>query len=584
MILSKLYSSDPRFKTMEFNEGFNIIIGGVEKINKNDTHGLGKTTIVKLIDYMLLKGLKKGHFLKEHSEKFKNHIFFLEIKLNSGQYLTIKRGVEKNTKISFKRHKDGKQDLSKYNDWDEVDIAIRKAKTRLKKYLGFNVLIEHDYRKFLRYIIRAQGDYSKLFDTLYGEKDKNWKPQLLELFGINNKEYVDKIKLVEEKEEINKKYSNPSGDYIASLQEKEQYLMDLEVEIKNLKEQIDNFDYYEIDGEITKEVADDIYTQISNLNRVRFNLQVDIKKIKDKLNNVISDIDLENLEILFEEVGIYFKDSLKKDYNDLINFNKQISKERKEHFKKSLTQKEKELEKLEESLLELNIRQSEVLKILSRNDEIKKIIDHQKEYNNLEIKKGKLETEIDFLSEGRNQLKKIEKLDIEIAREDLKIKTRLENKSDIQNKIVSLLIDLSTKIFYNLRASLTIGINGAGNLQFSLKLRDKKTDEITSEDDGNHKKIYMISAFDIALIVAYLDKSYYRFIFHDGNIEATDHRLKRAYLKTVKEYCNEHSFQYITTAIEDEIKDVEDLIEESDVALRLTDDEDHSGTVFGFNF
>ncbi len=584
MILSKLYSSDPRFKTMEFNEGFNIIIGGVEKINKNDTHGLGKTTIVKLIDYMLLKGLKKGHFLKEHSEKFKNHIFFLEIKLNSGQYLTIKRGVEKNTKISFKRHKDGKQDLSKYNDWDEVDIAIRKAKTRLKKYLGFNVLIEHDYRKFLRYIIRAQGDYSKLFDTLYGEKDKNWKPQLLELFGINNKEYVDKIKLVEEKEEINKKYSNPSGDYIASLQEKEQYLMDLEVEIKNLKEQIDNFDYYEIDGEITKEVADDIYTQISNLNRVRFNLQVDIKKIKDKLNNVISDIDLENLEILFEEVGIYFKDSLKKDYNDLINFNKQISKERKEHFKKSLTQKEKELEKLEESLLELNIRQSEVLKILSRNDEIKKIIDHQKEYNNLEIKKGKLETEIDFLSEGRNQLKKIEKLDIEIAREDLKIKTRLENKSDIQNKIVSLLIDLSTKIFYNLRASLTIGINGAGNPQFSLKLRDKKTDEITSEDDGNHKKIYMISAFDIALIVAYLDKSYYRFIFHDGNIEATDHRLKRAYLKTVKEYCNEHSFQYITTAIEDEIKDVEDLIEESDVALRLTDDEDHSGTVFGFNF
>ena len=51
MKLSKLYCNDKRFKTVYFKEGFNLILGSVNNKNKNDTHNLGKTTLVEIINY-----------------------------------------------------------------------------------------------------------------------------------------------------------------------------------------------------------------------------------------------------------------------------------------------------------------------------------------------------------------------------------------------------------------------------------------------------------------------------------------------------------------------------------------------------
>lgn len=67
MKLSKLYCNDKRFKTVYFKEGFNLILGSVNNKNKNDTHNLGKTTLVEIINYMLLK--KNTHFLVERQKK-----------------------------------------------------------------------------------------------------------------------------------------------------------------------------------------------------------------------------------------------------------------------------------------------------------------------------------------------------------------------------------------------------------------------------------------------------------------------------------------------------------------------------------
>ena len=60
MKLSKIYANNSQFKTIIFNEGFNIVYGDVEDVvdkttNKVQEHNLGKTSLINLIDFLLLK-------------------------------------------------------------------------------------------------------------------------------------------------------------------------------------------------------------------------------------------------------------------------------------------------------------------------------------------------------------------------------------------------------------------------------------------------------------------------------------------------------------------------------------------------
>ena len=60
MKLSKIYSNK-QFKNIEFNNDFNVIIGRITDKSKHekDTHNLGKTLLIPIIDFLLLKGFDK---------------------------------------------------------------------------------------------------------------------------------------------------------------------------------------------------------------------------------------------------------------------------------------------------------------------------------------------------------------------------------------------------------------------------------------------------------------------------------------------------------------------------------------------
>ena len=61
---------------------------------------------------------------------------------------------------------------------------------------------------------------------------------------------------------------------------------------------------------------------------------------------------------------------------------------------------------------------------------------------------------------------------------------------------------------------------------------------------------------------------------------------KELVIKTIKELCTKYDLQYITTAIEDEINndEVKELLNEENIIAKLTDGDNGSGTLFGFEF
>lgn len=92
MKISKLYSNlAQKFNEIKFNEGLNFIYGDVKhpKNHDLDSHNLGKTTLARLLDFMFLARKHKDHFLFKNKGIFEGFIFFLELKLISGKYLTI---------------------------------------------------------------------------------------------------------------------------------------------------------------------------------------------------------------------------------------------------------------------------------------------------------------------------------------------------------------------------------------------------------------------------------------------------------------------------------------------------------------
>jgi uncharacterized protein YydD (DUF2326 family) len=94
-------------------------------------------------------------------------------------------------------------------------------------------------------------------------------------------------------------------------------------------------------------------------------------------------------------------------------------------------------------------------------------------------------------------------------------------------------------------------------------------------------------AFDLAVLITYSRRSFYRFVYHDGALEGLDDRKKINFLNMVRGICGENDLQYILTVIDSDIpRDEMDNIAvfpDEEVVLRLHDRDD-SGRLFGMGF
>lgn len=78
MKVLQVYATGGPFKRVKFNEKFNVVLGKVTNPkNMNvDTHNLGKSLLIQVIDFLLLKNLTKGFFLVDQINLFREYIFF----------------------------------------------------------------------------------------------------------------------------------------------------------------------------------------------------------------------------------------------------------------------------------------------------------------------------------------------------------------------------------------------------------------------------------------------------------------------------------------------------------------------------
>jgi uncharacterized protein YydD (DUF2326 family) len=167
MQLSHLYSSasnlfdDISFNSLEHANTLNVVFARVTKpkARERDSHNLGKTTLVYLIDFCLLRSTSgdSEFFLVKHAGRFNDGAFFLEVATKPGAFVTIRRAVNDQTKIGLKFHDKPRLDFRKLppDQWDHWDVAIDPAREILDAHLNLAAITPWDYRKGI--FARLQG-------------------------------------------------------------------------------------------------------------------------------------------------------------------------------------------------------------------------------------------------------------------------------------------------------------------------------------------------------------------------------------------------------------------------------------------
>jgi uncharacterized protein YydD (DUF2326 family) len=563
MRLSKLYSNKSEiFGPVDFVQGLNVVMAEIRlpENRAKDTHNLGKTTLGRVLDFAFLAGKDPKSFMFKHLDTFKEFVFFLEIELSDASFLTVRRGVEEATKISFKKHEASHQDFTSLPDsaWDHFELPFDRAKEMLDSLLDWRALKPWSYRKEIGYLLRSQDDYRDVFHlNKFASAHSDWKPFLAHILGFNAelvKSHYAKEEDLSQKQATVHTIMNELGGSVSDLSKIEGLLLLKKEEAQKKQKLLDAFDFRAQDKDRTKQVVDEIDTQIAELNSERYSLNQNRKKILTSLEDDQILFNPDEAQQLFQEVGVLFKDQIKKDFQQLISFNKSITEERRAYLQEERVELEARLRTLNTDLSALGKKRSDMLAFLSSTDVFVK-------YKQVSDDLVTLRADITSLERQRGFLTRLQQLRTEIRtinEEREHLQTQIEQDVEQQNSDDKSLFSTIRLFFSEIieevitrKALLSVSPNKEGHLDFKVEILDESGNTTSADRGYTYRKLLCI-AFDMALLRAHLDQKFPRFVYHDGVFESLDDRKKENLLTVIRAYA-ELGIQSIVTLIDSDL-------------------------------
>ena len=599
MKLSKLYCNDEKFKNIKFNlKGLNVIYADVKSqpIEKKNSHDLGKTKLAELIDFLLIKEIDRKHFLLKTKEQgtsiFDDFIFYLEVQLNSGKYLTIKRSVGQHTKTSFSLSFSSTHNFTPPTIWVHENLGYKKAKEYLNEILAFDFFQgkSYTYRKAVSYSIRKQQDYDDVYklSKFVGGKDVDWKPFMFDLLGFDGETLEKKYRDEENIKNIAEIIDSLKKDFSVNENSRDEIVAQLAInegKANKIEKDIDAFNFYEQDKTLIKEGIEDIESKISQLNTTSYNLNYEIEKLQTSIKNNFA-FNINKVEKVFKEANMFFPENLKNNYEDLLSFNKELNK----YIKEVLIDKKNKLKIISNELYELNKKKEDLLGFLQDTDTFNKFKVYQRNLSKIQGEIISLQERIKVIDTIIQKEKELESFnrDIEKSIEILKELQQNTDKNTRYNDIRSKFSQYFEEVM-NEDAYISWSLNTNNNVDFTPpKIKTKDSSSIdTAKDEGKTYRKLLCIMFDLAILTTYNAESYFRFVYHDDVLSQQDNGIKRRLLELIRNLSLQYDFQYILSVIKSDLPTDENdspiLFDENEIILKLND-KDEIGTLFGFEF
>lgn len=524
MKLLKLYSSNPKFKTIDFKPGINIVAGLQSSSSSTDTYnGIGKSSALQLVHLMLGGKLDiKKYQTDARFYKFLSGYgdFLLDLEIGSITY-TIK------TNFSNGIYYINDEKVGKYSTLGK----------KLNEKIFFNndgdISFKQTLNCFARRYLPSRNYYTDALQQ-QGQPPADFYQRMtnLVLLGLDISLPKKFKKIRDEIDNIGKTKSSLAK---ANVNFNESELRDLEDKLEALIEDKNNF--------IIAKNYDDLKLEADQIteamNEARDLIYFNDRKIRSKRSilsedNGFSSTDIEKVERIFREAEFHFPDLVRKRLEQAEEFHLKMYNSRRSRLKKDIVSLELENSKNNEYLVKLEHKRDAILKDLDSRGALE-------EYNSIVERIRTLESNIADLTSFQTTVASVEK---ELVRLE-------KQKADINFLAVDYIesikghIELIEKKFRALvrqfytdhGGSLNIRKNdGEAKYLFEIEPYIPKD----SSQGINEVKIF---CYDMLLFE--LNKSLLGFIAHDSFLfGGVDQRQTRTMFKVAIDRCKNNGLQY----------------------------------------
>lgn len=529
-----------KIRTIEFKKGLNLIVDEtIEKDKKSTGNNVGKTTVLRLVDFCLGSDGKNiyqdSEFKEQENSVIKDFLTSTEVVItlrldNDLDFPSESVIVRKN----FLKYGKKLQELNGENikDNKEFDLELKKLifKTEVEKPTFKQIISKNirDEKNKLANIVKVLNAYTKT---------EEYEALFLFWLGLNTDSHNEKELLVKEK--------TREDNYQKRLKkEGELSLIDQQIELVNSKiKEYENlkacFNFNEkFEGQINE--LNDVKLSLSKLSIEfsRLNMRKElIVESKEDLEKEKTNIDVKQIELLYHKASKLIP-SLQVSFQETVEFHNALIDEKVKYIEKefpNILEKLKEITKKIDSLRKRERELSEFISASEYSDNYDSIL---KELNSFFELKGSLEQRRKYWVTSNDNLKRInDKLD--------SINSQINSKDDfIQNRIT---------IFNKYFTKISNKLYGEEYL-LSTQKNEKGYDLIVTNIEGNPstgKKKGQIAAFDFAYIqfAEEIDMDFVNFIMHDQLENMHDNQLSTILI----DLANSINCQFILPIVRDKI-------------------------------
>jgi uncharacterized protein YydD (DUF2326 family) len=546
--LLKLYSSPEIFKTIEFQDGINLIMGekvGDANVKKGKkTNGVGKSLSVEFINFCLLKSTANSRVSKIPLDKFYDDTqIILDLEINS-QPITIIRTKDKPENPTI--IKDGKSTV-----FSGLDDANNYLGTLLFSEIKQDPSIS--FREFIGPFMREEGsefkDIMMCYENLPGKTiPPAIKPNAF-LFGIDVSVISDiqnKFKQIEKlsnhKTELKKKVTENGAKKVSDVKAT---LNSLNDDLKKIDKALESFKSNEAYS-VQQDDLTRIQIEIDDSRKRQSALKYQLRRIKTL--PIPENIKDKDMEIVYNQFKSGLGDMVTKSLKEVLVFKKKIDEFQNRLFNEKIKSLNEELSSVSEKLNNLEEDKLKIIKLIDQKGVLKDIktgfaVYHQKK---------------ELYSSISNNYANYEKVEKELK--DIKIEKDLcfqkldsmifEAKKIIDN-FNETILDIHEYIMESNEASFDIKTITSGKSKQVLKF------DMRIDDDGSHSidrtKVFI---YDLALLFnEYTQKRHPHLLIHDNIFDVDQDSLVKSLNYLAKK--ESQNFQYILTLNRDKIENEE---------------------------
>lgn len=571
MKLLSLSSTNPKFKTITFKSGLNIVAGiQLSDSDKKTYNGVGKSFSLSLLHYLFGGSFK----VKNQSDK-KIHEFLKG-------YGTFTLDFE----VNGKTHRIDKNFKDSHYYIDNNKVVGTNVKAELTKLiLGSKTLPNISFKNvFNSFARRYGGSFYTEASQQQGMPSTDFHQNLVNfwLLGLNTN-------LVLEKKRINERLKKLS-DLRIEIQSFESTLE--ESNVKDLKDELckvkserdafviaENYDQFEAKADNLTEVINSKRTEKQRLTSILSAKCEALKQAKTV------DIDLNKVVKLYNEAEFFFKDEIKKRLEDAKDFHINLMTNRVNRFKTEIEELSYRIKIIESEINPLEKSRDLILKDLSSKGALD-------EFNSINERIKTIEGQISDLDKYSKLIESFKEDEASLELESAKLKIEateyLAGASEHLDKVENMFRSLVKRFYENHGGSLQVTLAKDAKYLFDLDIhvpRDKS-------QGVNEVKIF---CYD--LLLYQLNPDLLGFVAHDGCIfSEMDPRQKSTIFKVVIELINNSELQYFINIGQASLEEVLDRsnklnvltnnekqqIEES-IRLKLFD-KDPDSWLLGYNF